>query len=78
MSVFVGGLIGMIVFYLAILVVGLISARKSGNNVEDAFLGGRSFGLILGSLTITGINFYCNTLLVSYDAKSASRNAFLS
>lgn len=63
MAVFVGGLVGMILFYLVILVVGLLSARKSSTNAEDAMLGGRKFGIILGSLTLTGFNLYSISLL---------------
>lgn len=49
----VGGLIGMIFFYLAILAMGLWAARKRKKGEEEAMLAGRSIGLFVGSFTLT-------------------------
>ena len=65
MAVHVVGLIGIIVFYIIILVVGLWAARKqksSGSHPdsEDVMLAGRNIGLMVGVFTMTGSvsNFY--------------------
>ena len=54
MDVNIGGLIGMIVFYIAILVMGLWAARKRKKGEEEAMLAGRSIGLFVGAFTLTG------------------------
>ena len=58
MAVFVAGLVGMIAFYILILVVGLVAGRKKNSNinsVEHAILADRNFGYVVGSLTLIGI-----------------------
>ena len=54
MDINVGGLIGMIVFYIAILVIGLLAARKRKKGEEEAMLAGRSIGFFVGAFTLTG------------------------
>lgn len=53
--VFVAGLVGIFVFYLAILGVGIWASRKAKNNSEEeVMLAGRSLGLVVGTLTLIG------------------------
>lgn len=59
MAVNVPGLISIIVFYILILVVGIIAARKTGFKArnlsrQDVMLAGRNIGLFVGLFTITG------------------------
>ncbi|XP_067671475.1 high-affinity choline transporter 1-like [Haliotis asinina] len=57
MAVNIPGLISVIVFYILILVIGIIAARKSRNsNAEDSFVANRSIGLWLSFFTITATN----------------------
>ncbi|KAL8610188.1 hypothetical protein ACOMHN_005961 [Nucella lapillus] len=56
MSVNVAGLVGIIVFYLLILVVGVLAARKTGLKVhnlsrQDVILAGRNIGITIGIFT---------------------------
>ena len=59
MAVNVAGLISIIVFYLLILVIGILAARKKNKNASEkeagneVILAGRSIGLIIGSFTMT-------------------------
>ena len=49
------GLIGIIVFYLLILVAGILAARKSKTkDSEDVMLAGRDIGLFVGIFSMTG------------------------
>ena len=56
------GLIGIIVFYLLILVVGILAARKSKSwkeaDSEDVMLAGRDIGLFVGIFSMTGALSY--------------------
>ena len=56
MSVDIPGLVGLIVFYVIILVVGLVVGRKFGkSSTSDAqFLANRDFGLFVASFTLSG------------------------
>ena len=59
MAVNVPGLISIIVFYLLILLVGVIAARKTGLKVrnisrEDIILARRDIGFFVGIFTLTG------------------------
>lgn len=55
MAVFVAGLVGIIVFYLAILGVGIWASRKAkDNSEEEMMLAGRNLGFIVGALTLVG------------------------
>lgn len=59
MAVSIAGVISIVVFYLVILVIGLIAARKSGfraRNIDsqDVILAGRNIGLFVGVFTMTG------------------------
>ncbi|XP_046367260.2 high-affinity choline transporter 1-like isoform X1 [Haliotis rufescens] len=57
MAVNVAGLISVIVFYILILIIGIIAARKSRNkSAEDSFVANRSMGLILSCFTLTATN----------------------
>ncbi|EDO46558.1 predicted protein, partial [Nematostella vectensis] len=47
------GLLGILVFYLAILAVGLWAAKKRKSNEEESMLAGRSLGIYVGSFTMT-------------------------
>ena len=53
------GLVSIIVFYLLILVVGIIAARKTGLKMrnlsrQEVMMAGRNIGLFVGLFTITG------------------------
>ena len=59
MAVNVPGLVSIIVFYLLILVVGIIAARKTGLKTrnlsrQEVMMAGRNIGLFVGLFTITG------------------------
>ncbi|CAG5122372.1 unnamed protein product [Candidula unifasciata] len=58
MSVDIAGLVSVIVFYVAILVVGLWAARKTGFRtknlkIDDVMLANRSIGVFMGTFTMT-------------------------
>ena len=55
MAVFVVGVIGIVLFYLIILGLGLWAARRRKEGEEEAMLAGRSIGMIVGTFTMTGI-----------------------
>ena len=54
MAINIGGLVGMVVFYVLILVIGLWAARKRKKGEEEAMLAGRSIGMFVGAFTLTG------------------------
>ena len=59
MAVNIPALVGVSVFYLLILIVGLIAARKSKSSqrrpdTEDVMLAGRNIGPVVGIVTMTG------------------------
>lgn len=62
MTVNVVGVVGIVVFYIVILVIGLWAARRrsqstqQGSASEDVMLAGRSIGLFVGTFTMTGIS----------------------
>jgi len=47
------GVVAVVVFYLLILFVGLWAARRRKEGEEETMLAGRSFGLFIGSFTLT-------------------------
>ena len=61
MAFHVEGLIAIIVFYLAILLVGIWAAWKTKNSGSDGdrseaiIVGGRDIGLLVGGFTMTGM-----------------------
>lgn len=73
MAVSIAGVISIVVFYLVILVIGLIAARKSGfraRNIDsqDVILAGRNIGLFVGVFTMTGrYNFPLLSLIFGYE-----------
>lgn len=56
----IAGLIGIIVFYILILVVGIWAVRKKkpaeegGEETDEIILAGRSIGCFVGTFTMTG------------------------
>jgi len=54
-SVYIVGVVGIVVFYLIILGLGLWAARRRKEGEEEAMLAGRSIGKIVGTFTMTGI-----------------------
>ncbi len=54
----VPGLVGVVLFYLLILGVGILAAWKTktltSNNKDDYMVAGRNMGLGLGTVTLTG------------------------
>ena len=66
MAVNIPGLISIIIFYLVILVIGLVAARKKKRGDEavegegqEVMLAGRSIGLFVGTFTMTGREILC-------------------
>lgn len=59
MEIFVAGLFGILVFYIAILAVGIWASKKAkDNSEEEMMLAGRNLGFIVGSLTLIGKHGY--------------------
>lgn len=57
MHVNVTGVIGIVVFYVLILFVGIWAAKKKGSgseSEEEVMLAGRNIGLFVGIFTMTG------------------------
>lgn len=57
MNINIAGIIGIVVFYLLILFVGIWAAKKKGNgseSEEEVMLAGRNIGLFVGIFTMTG------------------------
>jgi high affinity choline transporter 7 len=59
MAVSIPGVIAIAVFYLLILIIGIIAARKSGLKIkglsrDEVLLAGRNMGLFVGVFTMTG------------------------
>lgn len=55
MAVYVVGLVGVLVFYLAVLFVGIWAGTKHKNDgEEEIMLAGRSVGVVVGVLTLIG------------------------
>ena len=48
------GVVAIVIFYVAILLVGLWAARRRKRNEEEAMLAGRSIGMVVGTFTLTG------------------------
>ena len=48
------GVVAIVVFYLLIVGIGLWAARRRKEGEEEAMLAGRSIGMIIGTLTMTG------------------------
>lgn len=60
MSVFIGGIVSIIVFYILILAVGIWAGKKQKStekkpDTEEIMLAGRNIGLVVGIFTMTGI-----------------------
>jgi solute carrier family 5 (high affinity choline transporter), member 7 len=60
MSVFIGGLISIILFYIIILFVGIWAGKKQKStetnpDTEELMLAGRNIGLLVGVFTMTGL-----------------------
>ena len=60
MSVFIGGLISIALFYILILFVGIWAGKKqksteSNPDTEELMLAGRNIGLLVGVFTMTGL-----------------------
>ena len=60
MSVFIGGLISIALFYILILFVGIWGGKKqksteSNPDTEELMLAGRNIGLLVGVFTMTGL-----------------------
>jgi high affinity choline transporter 7 len=58
MTVNVGGIISIVIFYLIILLVGIWASRKRSNGkaseTEEVMLAGRNIGIFVGIFTMTG------------------------
>jgi len=63
MAINVIGLIAVIVFYILILVIGILAGRKSRSTEkrpdhEEIMLAGRNIGLLVGIFTMTGTSYF--------------------
>lgn len=57
MTINIGGVVAIVIFYLLILVVGIWAAKKKPEGEDDAddvMLAGRSIGVFVGIFTMTG------------------------
>ncbi|XP_071948650.1 high-affinity choline transporter 1-like [Antedon mediterranea] len=74
MSINWGGLIGVVIFYVIILAIGLYASRKTkgSTSMDDVMLAGRSIGLFVGVFTMTatwvGGGFINGTAQSVYDS----------
>lgn len=50
------GVIGIVVFYLIILGLGIWAARRRKEGEEEAMLAGRNIGMFVGTFTMTGMS----------------------
>ena len=73
MAVNVVGIVGIAIFYLVILVIGLWAGRKRSQSTErpenedsdeskEVMLAGRNIGMFVGAFTMTGKLFMANDL----------------
>ena len=53
-EVFIVGVVGIVLFYLVILGLGIWAARRRKEGEEEAMLAGRSIGMVIGTFTMTG------------------------
>lgn len=63
MSVFIGGIISIVIFYILILAVGIWAGNKQKSteknpDTEEIMLAGRNIGLLVGIFTMTGQNSF--------------------
>lgn len=63
MSVFIGGIISIVIFYILILTVGIWAGNKQKSteknpDTEEIMLAGRNIGLLVGIFTMTGQNSF--------------------
>lgn len=65
MAVNIPGLVAVVIFYIVILLTGILAARKSkkvektcaGSKSEVTMVGGRNISVLVGVFTMTGRNF---------------------
>ena len=63
MAVFVWGLVGIVVFYIAMLGVGIWAGTKQKNqSEEEVMLAGRNLGTVVGFLTLIGVSVCCSLI----------------
>ncbi len=60
MAINIPGLVAVIVFYIFIIVTGIIGSRKTmrSTNSNEIFVANRSIGVVLAYFTLTGIYAY--------------------
>ncbi len=89
MSVFIGGIVSIIIFYVLILAVGIWAGKKQKSteknpDTEEIMLAGRNIGLIVGIFTMTGkkififklrLIFLYQILRASYSNKFGKSNS---
>jgi len=65
MAVFLWGLVGIVVFYIAMLGVGIWAGTKQKNqSEEEVMLAGRNIGTVVGVLTLIGASVCCSWSLL--------------
>ena len=65
MAVFVWGLVGIVVFYIAMLGVGIWAGTKQkSQSEEEVMLAGRNLGTVVGFLTLIGASVCCSLILL--------------
>jgi Na+/proline symporter len=73
MAIYVWGLVGIVVFYIAMLGIGIWAGTKQKNQgEEEVMLAGRSIGTIVGCLTLIGawqhFSFFSSSFIFSIDS----------
>jgi high affinity choline transporter 7 len=72
MSVFIGGIISIIIFYILILAVGIWAGKKQKSteknpDTEEIMLAGRNIGLFVGIFTMTGKRYQRSKALCQWE-----------
>jgi len=57
MAIYVVGVVGIVIFYLIILGLGVWAATRRKEGEEETLLAGRSIGAFLGTFTLTGMKY---------------------
>jgi high affinity choline transporter 7 len=67
MTVYVWGLAGIVVFYIAMLGVGIWAGTKQKNqSEEEVMLAGRNIGTVVGVLTLIGLWLCLSSVFLEY------------
>jgi high affinity choline transporter 7 len=65
MAIYVWGLVGIVVFYIAMLGVGIWAGTKQKDqSEEEVMLAGRNLGTVVGFLTLIGASVCCSLIFL--------------